>query len=109
MDAEFRPDDDDIPWSRVPEKKITVEDIKYALSHHFQGTPYDPYGKHGDDKERGKFRPIGINRNNVLGLVQIRPYMPESIKAIQWMALGSTVFNAIVPFYPNIDLSLIHI
>lgn len=103
MDAEFRPDDDDIPWSRVPEKKITVEDIKYALSHHFQGTPYDPYGKHGDDKERGKFRPIGINRNNVLGLVQIRPYMPESIKAIQWMALGSTVFNAIVPFYPNID------
>lgn len=34
--------DDDIPWSQVPEKKITVEDVKYVLSLHFQGTDFDP-------------------------------------------------------------------
>lgn len=103
IDADFRPDSDDIPWFRVPERKITIEDIKYTLSHHFQGTPYDPYAKHGDLSEKGKYRPIGINRNNVLGLVQIRPYMPESIKSIQYIALGSNVFNAMVPFYPNVN------
>ncbi|WP_067140471.1 C69 family dipeptidase [Oceanivirga salmonicida] len=102
-EADYRPDSDDIPWSRVPEKKITIEDIKYVLSHHFQGTPYDPYIKRGDTSYKGAFRPIGINRNNVLGLVQIRPYMPKDIKAIQWMAFGSNVFNAIVPFYVNVD------
>ncbi len=103
IDADFRPDSDDIPWCRMPERKITVEDIKYGLSHHFQGTVYDPYGKYGDDKLRGSFRPIGINRTNFAGLVQIRPEMPEAIKAIEWIAYGSNVFNAIVPFYVNID------
>ena len=52
-DADYLPESDDIQWCRVPEKKITVEDIKYALSNHFQGTPYDPYGKFSDEK--GKF------------------------------------------------------
>ncbi len=103
MYADFRPDSDDIPWSRTPERKITVEDVKYVLSHHFQGTPYDPYMKHGDTSSKGSFRPIGINRNNVLELVQIRPYMPEEIKAIQWMAFGSNVFNSFIPFYVNVD------
>lgn len=101
-DADFRPDSDNLPWSMVPEKKITIEDIKYIMSHHYQGTPYDTYLKHGDLREKGKFRPIGINRNDVLALVQIRPYMPDEIKAIEWLSFGSNVFNAIVPFYANI-------
>ncbi|ERJ81305.1 putative dipeptidase A [Peptostreptococcaceae bacterium oral taxon 113 str. W5053] len=103
VDADYRPDSDDMPWCRVAERKITVEDIKYAMSHHFQGTPYDPYQKHGDSSLKGALRPIGINRNNVLGCVQIRPYMPDEIKSIEWIALGSNVFNAMAPFYSNID------
>ena len=102
IDADFRPDDDDIPWARVPERKITIEDIKYALSHHFQGTIYDPYKNHGDKSMAGAFRPIGINRNNFLGLTQIRGDKPDAIKAIEWLALGSNVFNAMAPFYVNI-------
>ncbi|MBP2015264.1 C69 family dipeptidase [Anaerococcus degeneri] len=102
IDADLRPDDDDIPWARVPERKITVEDIKYALSHHFQGTPYDPYKKHGDTSQAGAFRPIGINRNNFLGLTQIRSDKPDAIKTIEWLALGSNTFNAMAPFYVNI-------
>lgn len=102
IDADFRPDDDDLPWARIPERKITIEDIKYALSHHFQGTIYDPYKTHGDKSMAGAFRPIGINRNNFLGLTQIRSDKPEAIKAIEWLALGSNVFNAIAPFYVNI-------
>ena len=102
IDADFRPDDDDLPWARIPERKITIEDIKYALSHHFQGTIYDPYKNHGDKSMAGAFRPIGINRNNFLGLTQIRSDKPEAIKAIEWLALGSNVFNAMAPFYVNI-------
>ena len=100
-DAEYRPEDDDLPWSLVPEKKITVEEVKWVLSNHYQGTPYDVYGKR--NKEAGMYRAIGVNRNNALGLVQIRPYMPESLKAIQWLAVGSNVFNAMIPVYPHVD------
>ena len=31
----------------VPERKVTPEDIKYMLSSHYQGTPYDPYRSYG--------------------------------------------------------------
>lgn len=92
------PDSDNIPWARKAERKITSEDIKWALSCHYQGTPFDPYGS-GRDSEKKAFRPIGINRNNVLGLVEFRVDKPFPIKAIEWMALGSCVFNAMVPFY----------
>ncbi|MBQ3862550.1 MAG: C69 family dipeptidase, partial [Schwartzia sp.] len=30
--AEFTPLSDDIPWSFVPERKLTPEDVKYMLS-----------------------------------------------------------------------------
>lgn len=100
--ADYTPESDNIPWMLIPEKKITIYDIKYALSNHYQGTPYDCYSKHSDEKQKNKFRPIGINRNNVMGLVQIRPYMPKELKAIQWLSLGCNVYNTIVPFYTHI-------
>ena len=103
INADYRPDSDNLPWARIPEKKITVEDIKYALSHHYQGTEYDSYSKDIHSVKKGTLRPIGINRTNFLGLVQIRPYMPDELKCLQWLSIGSCVFNAIVPFYTNIN------
>lgn len=101
-DADYTPASDDIPWSRVPERKITVEDVKYLLSNHFQGTPYDPYAKYGDPSMRGAYRSIGVNRTSFLSCVQIRPYVPKEIAALEWVAFGSNVFNAFVPFYTNV-------
>lgn len=101
--ADYKPSSDNIPFSFVPEKKITIEDVKYVLSHHYQGTEYDPYGKYGDAKLRGCFRPIGINRNNVLVCVQIRPDMPTNKRSLEWIAYGCNVFNALIPFYSNVD------
>ncbi len=102
-EADFGPEADDLPWSLVPERRITVEDVKYVLSAHYQGTPCDPYGKYGDPSERGKYRPIGINRNNFLALTQLRHYAPAACMAVEWVAMGSNVFNAFVPFYANIE------
>ncbi|TPF86932.1 peptidase C69 [Bifidobacterium sp. UTCIF-37] len=102
-DADHSPENNDIPWARQPERKVTIEDIKYVLSGHYQGTPYDPYGKLGDEHTRHMYRPIGINRQSQLAVMQIRPYRPQANRAIQWMAYGSNPFNTLVPFYPNVD------
>ena len=102
-DADFRPESNDIPWSFVPEKKITVEDVKYVLSAHYQDTPFDPYGRFGDPAQRGRYRSIGINRNNFVAVTQIRPYLPEGFRCLQWIAMGSNVFNELVPFYANVN------
>jgi len=101
--ADYTPLSDDLPWCLVPERKITVEDIKYVLSSHYQGTPYDPYAKYGDLSQSGRFRPIGINRNNFVALTQLRGYMPAGHMAVEWIAVGSNAFNSFVPFYANVN------
>ena len=98
MSADYRYDDNDIPWCLVPEKKITIEDVKYVLSGHYQGTPYDCY-----QTGEKTLRPIGINRNNFLSIHQLRPYKNDSIMSVEWIAYGSNVFNAIVPFFTNVN------
>ena len=36
--ADFTPESNDIPWSFVPERKVTVEDVRYLLGSYYQGT-----------------------------------------------------------------------
>ena len=99
--ADFTPESDDIPWSLKPERKVTPEDVKYLLSGHYQGTPYDPYTGREPGK-RGKYRSIGINRTGVTSICQIRPYGPETAKGIEWICFGPTTFSAMLPVYPNV-------
>lgn len=100
---DFTPYSDNIPWCMVPEKKVTVEDVKYVLSSHFQGTSYDPYAGYGERNMRGAYRSIGINRNDFMSLIQINDNRPDDIKAIQWLAFASNAFNVMVPFYADIE------
>ncbi len=95
------PMSDNIPFSRKPFRKITIEDVKYVLSGHYQDTVYDPYGK-GDKTEKNMFRPIGINRTGELSILQIRPYQNKKNQALQWLAYGSVPFNTLIPLYTNV-------
>lgn len=96
------PFSDNIPWSRKPERKLTIEDVKYVLSTHYQGTEYDPYGTSGTPQTRGLLRPIGINRHSQLSALQVRADRPESSRGLQWVAFASNPFNTLVPFYTNV-------
>ena len=102
-DADYTPRSDDLPWCMNPEKKLTPEDVKYVLSAHYQGTPYDPYASYGDKSQRGMYRSIGINRNNFMALIQMRPDVPAEQSAIEWVAYASNAFNTMVPFYANVE------
>ena len=98
--AEFTPESDNIPWSFVPDRKVTVEDVKYMLSSHYQGTPYNPYSNQ-DTGKRGMYRSIGINRTGVTSICQIRSGVPAPIQGVEWICFGSTTFSALLPVYPN--------
>ena len=102
-DADYTPASDDLPWCMVPEKKIAPEDVKYVLSSHYQGTPYDPYASYGARENRGVYRSIGINRNDFVALIQLRPDLPADLQAVEWVAYASNALNAMVPFYANVE------
>ncbi len=101
-DAEFTPGSDSIPWAFVPDRKVAVEDVKYMLSSHYQGTPYNPYLVH-DTGKRGLYRPIGINRTGVTSICQIRSGVPDAIRGLEWICFGSTTFDAALPVYTNVS------
>ena len=100
--ADFTPVSDDLPWCMVPEKKVTVEDVKYILSSYYQGTPYNPYAK-AEDPRKGIYRPIGINRTGVMAICQIRNGVPEKAKGIEWICFGSTSFSTVLPVYTQVS------
>jgi dipeptidase len=97
------PDSDTLPWSRRPERLLTIEDVKDVLSSHYQGTVFDPYSPRGTDAERRAFRPIGINRHNALAILQIRPDLPESYRSLQWVAYAANPFNTLIPMFTNVE------
>ena len=72
--ADFTPESNDIPWSFVPERKVTVEDVRYLLGSYYQGTPYNPYDRNAAFK--GKYRTIGVPNSDVCGIMQIRGELP---------------------------------
>ena len=101
-DADYTPLSDDLPWCLIPEKKITVEDVKYVLSSHYQGTPYDPYAAYGEKSWKGAYRSIGVNRTDFLSVIQMRPDHKGDNGILQWIAFASNAFNVLVPFYTDV-------
>ena len=95
------PESENIPWSLVPDRKVAAEDVKYMLSGHYQGTPFNPYTNH-DTGKRGMYRSIGINRTGVTSICQIRPGVPDPIRGIEWICFGSTTFSTMLPVYTNV-------
>ena len=101
-EAEFGPESDDIPWGLVPDRKVTIEDVKYLLSSHYQGTEFNPYTSVNTGK-RGIYRPIGINRTGVTSICQIREHVSDEIRGVEWICFGSTTFSPMLPLYTNVS------
>lgn len=95
------PIDQELPFVCYPKQKLSVEDVKWALSSHFQNTPFDPYGT-GSETQKTQFRSIALNRNQQVHILQIRNHVPAAIAGIHWLAFGPNTFNGVVPFYAAI-------
>lgn len=94
--------DQDLPFICRANRKISIEDVKFVLSSHFENTKYDPYGD-GTEAEKTLIRPIGINRNHNVHILQIRNNVPAEIAGVHWLAYGANTFNTVVPFYSNVN------
>ena len=83
--------------SQIPVDEILADSI-YSVDEN------DPSFKKlvEDIRKNGLKQPIGINRNGQLAVLQLRPSADASRAALQWVSLGSNVFNALVPFYAGV-------
>ena len=102
-EPEFSAQSPDLPWCRVPEARITVEDVRTVMSSHYQNTEYDPYGSQGSNETRRLFRPIGINRTSFCALLQVRPNVPRATRGIMWIAMSSMPFSTFIPLFTSVS------
>lgn len=99
------PTSQEMPFARVPEKKISVEDVQKFLTSHYNGTEYDPMDTFasGSEKDQKKFRSIALDRNQESSILQIRNDVPQELAGIQWLNMGFYAYSPYVPFYTNIE------
>jgi len=94
------PQSSDLPFICRTSHKISVEDVEYILSSHYNETVYDPLGP-GESEEKFKFRPIAMNRTQNSHVLQLRNDVPADRSAIFWLNFGVPSFSPYVPFFAN--------
>ncbi|KRL00607.1 C69 family dipeptidase [Liquorilactobacillus capillatus] len=90
----------ELPFICHAERLITVTDLEYILSSHYNETQYDPLG-HGSAVDKLKFRPIALNRTQNSHVLQIRNNVEPECAALMWVCFGIPSFTPYVPFYTN--------
>ena len=94
--ADYTPVSDDLPWCMVPEKKITDGGRKIRpLLPIFRAHPMIRMPPMGMKGMRGAYRSIGINRNDFLSVIQMRPEQKEDHGTVEWVAFASNAFNVL--------------
>ena len=72
------------------------------MSNHYENTTYDPYSTTSSAAEQKMIRPIGLNRNLELHVLQIRDNLEKELAGIHWLAFGPNSFNSLVSFYARV-------
>ncbi|MDR0299679.1 MAG: C69 family dipeptidase [Streptococcaceae bacterium] len=92
----------DIPFIQRANRLITVEDVKFVLSSHYENTEFDPYGNTNSEAEKHMIRPIGLNRNMNIHILEIRNDVAKELAGVHWLGFGANSFNYVVPFYSHV-------
>lgn len=85
----------------TPEKKITVDDLKAIMRDHFVGTDHDPYTEklNGDEP----WRPVSVFRTYESHVLQVRPWLPQAIGNVVYVAFGMSDLSVYLPFYWGLE------
>lgn len=95
---DFQPESSDIPFIQKANRLISIEDVDYFLSSHFNETPYDPIGR-GAKEDKTKYRAISLSRTQESHILEIRNIENPLLKSIHYTAFGTTAFTPYIPFF----------
>ncbi len=98
LDKTFKmgPTDKDIPFLNKADRLISIEDVQFILSSHYNETEFDPIGK-GTEEEKTRFRAISLSRTQQSHVMEVDTY------SVQWIAFATTAFTPYVPFFVDIN------
>ncbi|QCD45143.1 C69 family dipeptidase [Campylobacter mucosalis] len=94
-------DGSNFPVYLKPEKKLSVDDLKAAMRSHYDGTKYDPYVNQGTGDNI--YRTISVFRTYESHVMQVRPWLPQEIGRVSYVAIGMADLSVYLPYYYGID------
>ena len=98
--SENNPENGEMPFIMHADHKITPDEIEFYLGSHYNETKFDPLG-HGDEADKLRYRPIGLNRTQNSHVLQLRNDVPEELQGLMYLCIGFPSFTPYVPFYTN--------
>lgn len=82
------------------EKKISITDMRRAFRFHYNDTEHDPY-LHSNPKE--PYRPVSIFRTCQTHIITVRPWLPQAIGCVTYMAMGMADLGVFLPYYQGLS------
>lgn len=96
-------EDDNLPFSFKPEKKISISDIKAVLRDHYEGTELDKTDHYalGNPHEIDETTICDYNTQFSM-IVHLRDDLPAELSTVLWLAPHRPCVQAYTPWYPGI-------
>jgi len=95
--------EDEFPFSFVPKKKITPEDLMKVLRDHYEDTPLDlTEGYTKGSPHYTKERTICTATTQFSYVAELRSWMPPEIGTVMWLAPRRPCTQAFTPWYAGI-------
>lgn len=108
--------DEPMPLYVVPEKKVSVKDMKWSMRDHFEGTPFDmtndigagpyhvpyrwrPMDYEVDGNTYCMERAIATQQTGWSFVSQSRDWLPDPVGGILWFGTDDTNTSVYMPFY----------
>lgn len=102
----FTPDiNNDVTCNNFPvfveaAEKVTLSQLRDAFRFHYDNTEHDPY-KNNNPKE--VYRPVSIFRTTQTHILQVRPWLPQAIGCVNYVAFGMADLGVFFPLYQGIE------
>lgn len=79
--------------------RIGIAELRQAFRFHYDGTDHDPY-LHNNGHE--PWRPVSIFRTTQTHLLQVRPWLPQAIGHVTYVADGMADLGIFLPIYQGV-------
>lgn len=89
-----------LPFSVIPNHKLTPTDLMHVLRDHYEGSIYDVSGNKKGNPNRSRERTICFSTSQVSVVAQLRADLPKEIAPVLWLSFGRPDVNTYLPFYP---------
>lgn len=106
-----------MPLWIMPDRKLTLEDMRVSMRDHYEGTPLDMskgmgtggfesvyratplFYKSGDGRDYYHERPTATQQTGFTFIAQMRSWMPREIGGIFWFGVDDATCNVYMPLY----------